>query len=340
MDLLSKSEYYPFGMQIEDLSYQTANSRYSYNSQEKDVELNKNMLSAEFWEYDARSGRRWNSDPVDQIYRSNYATFANNPIAYNDLNGDFSLYTNGTNNKDKDDNSVLEGVKYTAEVYSSKVNRTEEVLLQLFWKNKLDESPFGEKGLYGDKGADSPYFRKAEGKRLAKEVYKQYIECYMGEDITLIGYSNGGNVNMYLAEELDNLLEGKVKINIITLSTPLDNTQVLKLMEKKNILIDHYYVEDDNTVTSAGHFDSWGNNVYKYVMNGKDIGNLNQTHIPSAQFKAISDAFPKETSDYDNLVKYGFKDGIWQKLRLEGGNHGWPYYPNFVKSIVTKKKRK
>jgi RHS repeat-associated protein len=88
VDLLSKSEYYPYGMKIDDLSYQTANSRFSYNSQEKDVELNKNMLSAEFWEYDARSARRWNQDPKPFANFSNYSTFQNNPIKFSDPLGD------------------------------------------------------------------------------------------------------------------------------------------------------------------------------------------------------------------------------------------------------------
>jgi hypothetical protein len=40
-----------------------------------------------FWEYDTRLGRRWNVDPVDQIYISNYATFKNNPILFEDILG-------------------------------------------------------------------------------------------------------------------------------------------------------------------------------------------------------------------------------------------------------------
>jgi hypothetical protein len=45
-------------------------------------------MTAEFWEYDTRLGRRWNLDPVDQISISNYVAFRNNPIFYIDPNGD------------------------------------------------------------------------------------------------------------------------------------------------------------------------------------------------------------------------------------------------------------
>jgi hypothetical protein len=37
--------------------------RYSINGQEKEIELNKNITTATFWEYDSRIGRRWNLDP-------------------------------------------------------------------------------------------------------------------------------------------------------------------------------------------------------------------------------------------------------------------------------------
>ena len=45
-------------------------------------------MTAEFWQYDARLGRRWNLDPKSQMSISDYATFANNPIYNIDPNGD------------------------------------------------------------------------------------------------------------------------------------------------------------------------------------------------------------------------------------------------------------
>ena len=47
-----------------------------------------NHNTAEFWEYDTRVGRRWNTDPVVKPWESSYACFANNPIWYSDVNGD------------------------------------------------------------------------------------------------------------------------------------------------------------------------------------------------------------------------------------------------------------
>lgn len=62
--------------------------RYGFNGQEHDNELNENIYTAEFWEYDSRSGRRWNLDPKPRVGLSDYATFLNNPIWFNDVDGD------------------------------------------------------------------------------------------------------------------------------------------------------------------------------------------------------------------------------------------------------------
>jgi len=65
------------------------NYRYGFNTQENDDEVKgqSNSMGAEFWEYDARSGRRWNVDPKSKAYESPYAAFGNSPIWLTDANG-------------------------------------------------------------------------------------------------------------------------------------------------------------------------------------------------------------------------------------------------------------
>ena len=67
--------------------------RYFFNGQEADNEvLGKWVsLSAEFWQYDTRLGRRWNVDPVFKEYESPYACFAGNPVWFADPKGDSSV---------------------------------------------------------------------------------------------------------------------------------------------------------------------------------------------------------------------------------------------------------
>ena len=72
-------------------SSQVSNStpyRFSINGQEKSDEIAPNTTTAEYWEYDARIQRRWNIDPAINTWESGYLVFHNNPIRYNDPNGD------------------------------------------------------------------------------------------------------------------------------------------------------------------------------------------------------------------------------------------------------------
>ena len=61
--------------------------RFGFNGQEKDDEITGqvgSVYTAQYWEYDARIGRRWNVDPVYKPHESPYACFANNPIWFVD----------------------------------------------------------------------------------------------------------------------------------------------------------------------------------------------------------------------------------------------------------------
>lgn len=66
--------------------------RYGFNTQERDDEIAGfgNIMTAEYWEYDTRLGRRWNLDPAFKLFpwQSPYLTFDDNPILKNDPNGD------------------------------------------------------------------------------------------------------------------------------------------------------------------------------------------------------------------------------------------------------------
>ena len=86
---VSYTDYYPFGYPIPERSFYIGGYRYFFNGQEADNEvLGEGVcLSAEFWQYDSRLGRRWNVDPVFKEYESPYACFAGNPVLLVDLKG-------------------------------------------------------------------------------------------------------------------------------------------------------------------------------------------------------------------------------------------------------------
>jgi RHS repeat-associated protein len=90
--VITSNDYYPFGMVMPNRSFSLggSNYRFGFNGQEKDDEVygKGNLMTAQFWEYDTRLGRRWNLDPKPNPSISNYACFANNPILNTDVKGD------------------------------------------------------------------------------------------------------------------------------------------------------------------------------------------------------------------------------------------------------------
>jgi RHS repeat-associated protein len=67
---------------------------FGFNGQEQDNEVSGegNSYTAEFWQYDSRLGRRFNTDPVIRHYLSGYVTFSNNPIIFVDPLGNTDYY--------------------------------------------------------------------------------------------------------------------------------------------------------------------------------------------------------------------------------------------------------
>src|SRR5215813_3756672 len=72
-------------MMMSNRKYQTSSYRYSINKQEKETDVNENITTALYWEYDSRIGRRWNVDPIYK--HSPYSAFGNNPLIYTDRSG-------------------------------------------------------------------------------------------------------------------------------------------------------------------------------------------------------------------------------------------------------------
>lgn len=93
------TDFYPFGMQMPKRHVSSSNYRFGFNGQEKDDEIygsTGSSYTAEFWQYDARIGKRWNIDPVVKHHESPYAAFAGNPIWFADPNGADSIPSTST----------------------------------------------------------------------------------------------------------------------------------------------------------------------------------------------------------------------------------------------------
>jgi murein DD-endopeptidase MepM/ murein hydrolase activator NlpD len=89
-NLVNLTDFYSFGAPMPGRNYNNNSYRYGFNGQEKTDEIsgNGNHNTAQFWEYDTRTGRRWNLEPKKDPSLSDYAVFRNNPILFNDVLGD------------------------------------------------------------------------------------------------------------------------------------------------------------------------------------------------------------------------------------------------------------
>jgi len=89
--VVSATDYSPFGAPLAGRTFQSSGYRYRFNGQEQDNEIagTGNIMTAEFWEYDSRLGRRWNVDPAFQLkpWITVYHAMGNCPILKNDPTG-------------------------------------------------------------------------------------------------------------------------------------------------------------------------------------------------------------------------------------------------------------
>lgn len=98
LHVLSKNDYYPFGMMMPDKIYQDSSTttRFGFNGMEREDEIAGlgNSYTAKFWQYDSRTARRWNLDPRPNPSISSYGTFALNPVMFTDVMGDTTVLFN------------------------------------------------------------------------------------------------------------------------------------------------------------------------------------------------------------------------------------------------------
>jgi hypothetical protein len=92
-DVKSAQDYYPFGMEMPGRQFNSSGYSYGFNGQMKSDEIGPNgsHFYAKYWEFDTRTGRRWNLDPSPSVGISQYSTFNNSPISRTDLLGDTAV---------------------------------------------------------------------------------------------------------------------------------------------------------------------------------------------------------------------------------------------------------
>ncbi|MCB9018049.1 MAG: hypothetical protein H6544_05550 [Prevotellaceae bacterium] len=124
-DVVSVSDYYPFGMTMPGRLYsEPSNSyRYGFGSHEKDFEIHQGWYGFGEYGYDARIGRRSTPDPKSALlpYLTTYIYTLNSPIQVIDLDGEFPILINGRVGNDSERGS---STYWSANVRSTISQRT------------------------------------------------------------------------------------------------------------------------------------------------------------------------------------------------------------------------
>lgn len=189
--------------------------RYGFNGKEKDQggEWGLNHYDYGFRIYNPALGRFLSVDPLSKKYAalSPYQFAGNTPIQAIDLDGLEAYFVHGTASGTErwmgSDGKAVEGTRQLFRITNNKTGNA-----SFSWAGKGN-------GLTNT---------KSDRKKAARKLARHVVNTMNGnEDITLIGHSHGGNVAIQASSMLRKYFDSNgykdIKINLITVSTPVDN---------------------------------------------------------------------------------------------------------------------
>jgi len=144
LTILHKHDYTPFGMLMPGRQFTSSSYRYGMNGQEKDNEITGSSgthYTAMFWEYDSRSGRRWNLDPKSSTGVSQYACFNNNPILMVDPLGDWVGYHS------KADRRIVNEMKKNDPEFRKELRKQKWSLFKYYEYHSVGNDPNATQGI-------------------------------------------------------------------------------------------------------------------------------------------------------------------------------------------------
>ncbi|GAA0876013.1 hypothetical protein GCM10009118_24230 [Wandonia haliotis] len=248
-DVVSYSDYMPFGMQIAERNGSTGDYRYGFQGQEKDDEIKGegNSVNYKYRMHDPRIGRFFAIDPLADKYPYNspYAFSENRVIDGLELEGLEVFVINGTLGSSSLANPDNNG--YSAQIVKTNVGGGDKTIAEVFGNSKVFKHTW--------LGANNTQARISEADCLFETITANRIE---GEAITIVGHSHGGNVAILAAEKVYqyyNTQGIEVEINLVTLNTPhvVEGGYELSNDASKGINWIHVYTADDKVVPHGGY---------------------------------------------------------------------------------------
>ncbi len=247
-NVASQTDYYAFGSEMRART-SGGGYRYGFNGQEKDDEISGagNMMTAEYWEYDTRLGRRWNMDPDlrSKPWMSPYHAFSNKPIWNIDPNGasDNPVYDKegsllGTDDKGlkgdaivMDKKDFVQGEKHEDELKKDLGLKglKDKDAIKNFAKSfaSLPNRPDYDGKITLDEAND--WYRKGGGKPLFVDASKVNLDPVKRSDFGKPGDSFYKNF-AFTSNDETGLVYGNIKLTL------LNDEGVVKLGGKNNLL--------------------------------------------------------------------------------------------------------
>jgi RHS repeat-associated protein len=176
--VVSATDYSAFGVALYGRSWSSESYRYGFNGQEKEKEITgtETHTSAEFWMYDSRLGRRWQLDPCQQIFLSDYSCFGNNPIVMSDFKGakfGDSKSENQAKNAEKHADKRIKEANKELTKQGNRLFKMDEKLSQLEEQGKIDTDKYNrlsEKRATADRRMDQQLFFRDEMTTMKAEI--------------------------------------------------------------------------------------------------------------------------------------------------------------------------
>jgi RHS repeat-associated protein len=258
-DKKKRINYYPFGLKhkgYNNVVSSNGNStaqKWGYQGQELTEDLGLNLQEFKFRMHDPAIGRFISIDPLaeDYSYQSPYNFSENRVIEAVEIEGLEAFFIHGT----WSDPSFMT---------SSQKDRIKNE-----YQNKQRYSPDWT-------GDNTSRARVAAANKIAEFVIKNQSES----TVTLVGHSHGGNVAILAANIISDKLGGDVKINLLTINTPVR---------------DDYQLDEDSGVE---HINVYNNSDVVQKLGGTD-GDGKKIGIAGRKFK---NTFNIKYSDAFNII--------------------------------------
>ena len=199
-DVVTASDYYPFGMQMPGRKYSQPNSnyRYGFNGKENDKDAGEGIQDYGFRIYNSRLGKFLSVDPLTKKYPelTPYQFASNTPIQAIDLDGLEALFIHGTWSDQSTFSKSFENEMLKATGWS----KTQNAGFMINWSgaNKSQDRILAAKGIVEWLTSDKNPHRNLK-------------------HTTLIGHSHGGNINKLVYNQLIAL---GWKVDVINIETP------------------------------------------------------------------------------------------------------------------------